>query len=430
MTDINRKTAYFALLDIEKNGAYSNLSINENINREKPKNHSFVREIVYGVVKNKKLLDFYVEPLVSSGLSKLKKQDIILLRMGAYQLLFMGSVPKYAAVNETVALAKIFAKGRDRFINGVLRTFSRNLENGVLPELPDRESNFTEYATIKYSIEPWIVRLWTDAYGREKTEEFLEASNRTPDLSIRVNVMKTTRYDLAEKLKKQGFTVEFSEVTDRGLVVRGSGLLDTEAFKSGEFAVQDQASILVSDVLSPAPGDFVIDVCAAPGGKTMAMAEMMKDEGKIIAMDLYEHKLPLIQNQAERNNVHIIEPLKHDSTTTIDDYAGKADLVLADVPCSGLGVLRRKPEIKYHSDDMDELLDRQRKILNASSAYVKNGGMLVYSTCTINPKENEEQIDLFIRNNETFEKVKVINCLPTEGTDGFFICKMKKVILD
>ena len=422
--DINRKTAFDVLMDVEKNGAYSNLSLNSFIEKNRPDSPAFVRELVYGVLRNRMLLDWFLGQLIPSGLKKIKKQDLTLLRMGVYQLSYMKSVPEYAAVSETVNMAKKLARGRERFINGVLREYSRNRQQLVLP---DREVNLEEYLSIVYSAERWIVRLWTDAYGAEKTEALLKASNETPELAVRVNLMKTDRKSLKEKLEALGFEAAESEVSDRALLVKGSGLLDTELYREGMFSVQDEASILASDALDAKPGDCIADVCAAPGGKTFATAELMAGKGVIYAMDKYEHKLKLMEAQAKRAGIENIRLLKHDSTEPVEGLKERMDKVLADVPCSGLGVIRRKPEIKYKGmQDLDELIERQRQILQAAASYVKAGGTLVYSTCTINPVENEKQIVEFLRGNKEFKALEQKQLLPDGGTDGFFICRMRK----
>ena len=422
--DINRKTAFDVLMDVEKNGAYSNLSLNSFIEKNRPDSPAFVRELVYGVLRNRMLLDWFLGQLIPSGLKKIKKQDLTLLRMGVYQLSYMKSVPEYAAVSETVNMAKKLARGRERFINGVLREYSRNRQQLVLP---DREVNLEEYLSIVYSVERWIVRLWTDAYGAEKTEALLRASNETPELAVRVNLMKTDRKSLKEKLEALGFEAAESEVSDRALLVKGSGLLDTELYREGMFSVQDEASILASDALDAKPGDCIADVCAAPGGKTFATAELMAGKGVIYAMDKYEHKLKLMEAQAKRAGIENIRLLKHDSTEPVEGLKERMDKVLADVPCSGLGVIRRKPEIKYKvMQDLDELIERQRQILQAAASYVKAGGTLVYSTCTINPVENEKQIVEFLRGNKEFKALEQKQLLPDGGTDGFFICRMRK----
>ena len=422
--DINRKTAFDVLMDVEKNGAYSNLSLNSFIEKNHPDSPAFVRELAYGVLRNKLLLDWFLGQLIPSGLKKIKKQDMTLLRMGVYQLSYMKSVPEYAAVSETVNMAKKLARGRERFINGVLRGYIRNRQQLALP---DREVNLEEYLSIVYSVERWIVRLWKDAYGAEKTEALLRASNETPELAVRVNLMKTDRKSLKEKLEALGFEAAESEVSDRALLVKGSGLLDTELYREGMFSVQDEASILASDALDAKPGDCIADVCAAPGGKTFATAELMAGKGVIYPMDKYEHKLKLMEAQAKRAGIDNIRLLQHDSTVPVEELKGQMDKVLADVPCSGLGVMRRKPEIKYKGrQELNELIERQRQILLAAASYVKAGGTLVYSTCTINPAENEKQIVEFLRGNKDFKALEQKQLLPDGGTDGFFICRMRK----
>lgn len=420
--DINRKTAYEVLFEIEKNSAYSNFALNDFIKKNKPENEAFVRELVYGVLENRLLLDYYLDALIPRGIGKLKKQDLTLLRMGLYQLRFMQSVPAYAAVNETVNMAKRLARGREGFINGVLRGYMKKADEIALP---DRKTDLTAYLSVRYSAAAWIVKLWTDSYGEEKAEELLAAANRTPQMSIRVNTMKTSAEELMDMLRNEGFSAELSEKTPRALLVSGSRLLASDAYEQGLFSVQDIASIMVSDILDAQPGESVIDVCAAPGGKTMATAEKMQNCGKITAMDLYEHKLSLIENQAKRCGISIISTKQHDSTESCTELKSTADRVLADVPCSGLGVIGRKPEIKYKdSVDLSELTQRQARILEAAAEYVKKGGVLVYSTCTINRSENEKQIESFLSKHKDFRTERQIQLLPTEGTDGFFICRM------
>lgn len=429
--DLNRKTAYEVLLDMETNQSYSNLALNNFIEKNKPENPAFVRELVYGVLENRILLDYYLAALVASGLKKVKKQDLTILRMGVYQILAMDSVPDYAAINESVVLARKFCRGRDKFINGVLRNFQRR-QAELEALLPDRSSDPAKYLSVRYSAASWLVDLWLAAYGLDKTEGLLAASNGRPLLCLRTNLLKGTREELMQRLGEAGYQVEAGTLSDRSILVtgKGTGILEHDLFREGWFSVQDEASTLTADTVNPKPGNLVVDVCAAPGGKTMAMAELMGTEGEIYAFDIYEHKLKLIQEQAARLGTGIVKTRCQDGRIALKELEGQADCVLADVPCSGLGVIRRKPEIKTkdHAEmDFAELVQRQKEILESASTYVKPGGTLVYSTCTVNPAENEEQVRMFCEAHPEFHLDFMNQLMPDRETDGFFISKMSRV---
>ena len=429
--DLNRKTAYEVLLDMETNQSYSNLALNNFIEKNKPENPAFVRELVYGVLENRILLDYYLAQLVASGLKKVKKQDLTILRMGVYQILAMDSVPDYAAINESVVLARKFCRGRDKFINGVLRNFQRR-QAELEALLPDRSSDPAKYLSVRYSAASWLVDLWLAAYGLDKTEGLLAASNGRPLLCLRTNLLKGTREELMQRLGEAGYQVEAGTLSDRSILVtgKGTGILEHDLFREGWFSVQDEASTLTADTVNPKPGNLVVDVCAAPGGKTMAMAELMGTEGEIYAFDIYEHKLKLIQEQAARLGTGIVKTRCQDGRIALKELEGQADCVLADVPCSGLGVIRRKPEIKTkdHAEmDFAELVQRQKEILESASTYVKPGGTLVYSTCTVNPAENEEQVRMFCEAHPEFHLDFMNQLMPDRETDGFFISKMSRV---
>ena len=429
--DLNRKTAYEVLLDMETNQSYSNLALNNFIEKNKPENPAFVRELVYGVLENRILLDYYLAALVASGLKKVKKQDLTILRMGVYQILAMDSVPDYAAINESVVLARKFCRGRDKFINGVLRNFQRR-QAELEALLPDRSSDPAKYLSVRYSAASWLVDLWLAAYGLDKTEGLLAASNGRPLLCLRTNLLKGTREELMQRLGEAGYQVEAGTLSDRSILVtgKGTGILEHDLFREGWFSVQDEASTLTADTVNPKPGNLAVDVCAAPGGKTMAMAELMGTEGEIYAFDIYEHKLKLIQDQAARLGTGIVKTRCQDGRIALKELEGQADCVLADVPCSGLGVIRRKPEIKTkdHAEmDFAELVQRQKEILESASTYVKPGGTLVYSTCTVNPAENEEQVRMFCEAHPEFHLDFMNQLMPDRETDGFFISKMSRV---
>ena len=420
--DINRKTALLCLIDIEKNGSYSNIALNRAIRENRAADPAFVRELVYGVLKNKYLLDHYLKQFIKKGFSGLRTYELCILRMGAYQILFMGSVPGYAACSETVELAKKYCKGKTGFINGVLRSIERNSDDLEGPS----EEDHAEYIRIRYSVEKWIADLLIKAYGYEKTLKFMEKVNEAPDLCLRVNLLKTDRMSLMKELSEEGFEVMPSEVSSRSVLAKGSGILESKAFREGRFAVQDQASTLAADTLCAERGMTVCDVCAAPGGKTAAIAEMMGNEGIIYAFDIYEHKLKLMDELMERNGITIVKTGIGDGRILDPELVGKCDRVLCDVPCSGLGVMGRKPEIKYRKEyDIRELADTQKKILENASKYLKPSGVLVYSTCTVDPYENGDVVNAFLADHSEFKKESEIDLDPVKsGTDGFYICKI------
>jgi 16S rRNA (cytosine967-C5)-methyltransferase len=426
MTDTNRRTAYFTLLDVELKKSYSNIALNHHIIYEKPNSPAFVRELVYGVLENKILLDHIINYFVQTGIEKIKPSDLIILRMGLYQISYMDSVPEYAAVNESVNLAKKFSRGREGFINGVLRSYIKDPD---VVKLPNREDDEIKYLALKYSYEPWIIELWMDQYKSEFVEEMLIAGNQTPDLSVRVNTLKISREALVEKFEAKEISTEESKICNKGLKVKASRLIEGNFYNSGLFSIQDESSMMAVDILDPQPGEFVIDVCAAPGGKSLAIAEKMENQGRVLAQDIYKRKLSIILSEAERLGLGIIDIRTWDATTADSALFEKADRVLVDAPCSGLGVIRRKPEIKYKtkSSDIDSLPRKQADILEASSRYLKPGGTLLYCTCTINPYENQRVIMDFLRKNPLFKKTYAAQLLPNiNGTDGFYICKMNK----
>ena len=424
--DINRKTAYLALMDVESRKAYSNLAINHQIALNKPGSPAFVRELVYGVLENKLTLDYYIDQLLNEGIERLRQQELNIIRMGIYQLSRMDSVPEYAAVNESVVLAKRYTKGMAGLVNGVLREY---LSKKIQLRLPDRADGEVEYLSIKYSYAPWIVQLWLENYSADFVEALLKAGNVTPPMTVRLNWLKVMKQDLIKKLEEQHFSVEEGRLCQNALNVKGSRLLDTEMYKLGMFTPQDESSMLVAEKLDPKHGELVMDVCAAPGGKTTAIAERMNNTGRIIASDIYRRKLDLIDKEAKRLGITNIETRSWDATRVDSSMLHKADRVLVDAPCSGLGVVRRKPEIKYKpmTEEMELLPKKQLAILSASSSYVKPGGRLVYSTCTVNPNENERVTELFLKRNPSFSKIERTLLLPNiNGTDGFFICVMEK----
>ena len=424
--DVNRKTVFLILRDIEDNKAYSNIAANVGIARNKVTAPSFVRELLYDVLRNKWYLDFIISGFVKTPIEKMDTVDLTLIRMGLAQIIYMDSVPEYAAVNETVNLAKKYARGRKGFINGVLRQYLRDKDYISIPE---RSEDEIQFLSIKYSYQPWIVKMLIADYGIERAESLLEAGNKRPNLTVRANSLRTHGNELADRLRDIGFKVSENKKYENLMDVKGDKLIDNSLYTSGLYSIQDEAAYTAVKILDPQPGEYIVDVCAAPGGKTMAVAETMKNFGKIVAIDLYKNKLQYIDESAKRLGISIVESWSWDATRTDPDLENKADRVLCDVPCSGIGTVRKKPEIKYKEweDGMESLPEIQLDILVSSSRYVKKGGILVYSTCTILNRENEDVVKKFLRFDKDFERVETKKLLPdTDGTDGFFICKMRR----
>ena len=470
--DLDREAACKALLAIERDGSYSNLELSKMLASDGISNKGFIREIVYGVTENKIYLDYILDKFIKKGAAKTKLQALIILRMGVYQILFMNSVPNYAAVNESVALARRFARGMDGFINGVLRNFIRNMDSASEIDVKGQ----LEYLSIRYSCQLKLVEELVSMLGFEHAKVLLEHAGHRPPLSIRVNVAKISVKELADRLRANGFEIEGSKLSDRVLLVKGGALTEANEYKEGLFSIQSEESCAIADFADAKSTELVIDLCAAPGGKAAAMAEQIlkpststepltetepgkqpststepltKTEpdkqpststepltetepgiasGKVIALELYEHRAALIEATARRLGLENIEVRCQDAVEQIDELVGKADLVLADVPCSGLGVIRRKPEMKYRDEfDFDELVEIQKGILETGSSYLKPGGRLIYSTCTINPRENELMVKDFLERHEEFISEKEVKLSPFDnGYDGFYMNKLKK----
>ncbi|MBQ7703792.1 MAG: 16S rRNA (cytosine(967)-C(5))-methyltransferase RsmB [Firmicutes bacterium] len=424
MKDSARHAAYKALIDIERNGAYSNMALNRETRGLEPREQALAREICYEVLKRKYLLDHYLKGLITKGFDKLDLSVLTILRMGAAEILFIYGTPDYASINEAVGLTKRYARGRDGFVNGVLRNLVRNKDGLKEPTGYDALSTLS----VRYSVKPWIAELLIKAYGEEGAEDYLRYSLETPELCIRVNLLKNTPEELLKILRDQGFEARPSQLSPRGLIVRGTGVLENEAFGEGRFSVQDEASLSASDMAGAEEGMKVLDLCAAPGGKSCAMAEAMGNRGIVISQDIYEHKLNIIDSYAKRNGIEIIETRQGDSSVPVPEFEEQFDLVVCDVPCTGLGVLRRKPEIKYKDEpDLGALNRLQLEILKRGASYVRKGGTLMYSTCTVTVEENEELVSGFLGEDPGYVIEKDVRLGPETGTDGFYAAKLRRI---
>ena len=439
-----REAAFEILSRIEKDGSYSNLMLDkvQKENNLTGRDASFCTALVYGVLERRLMLDYIIRQYSSVRLKKIEAGTLIILRMGVYQLLFMDSVHSGAAVNESVSLAKKNKLYKSSgFINAVLRSFVRAECKYKLPEKIDK----AQYLSVVYSCPKEIVSLWLESYGEEITEKILGAFMGRQELCVRVNTKLTTADELLYELTELGVKAEKSKISSNALLVSGTGSVDSlEPFKSGKMYVQDISSVICTELANPQKGFRVADVCAAPGSKSFSMALLMEDEGEVHSFDLYPHKAQLIRKGAERLNINIIKAEVRDATSKDSVLSEACDLVLCDAPCSGLGVLGRKPEIRYKSfEEMQNLPSLQYEILTNSAKLVKAGGKLVYSTCTLNPMENGEIADRFLSEHKDFEACELtlpenikrginesgnqLTLFPhINGTDGFFVSAFRR----
>ncbi len=437
-----RKIALNILTQTEQKDAYLNLVFEETLKSEKLSSADvgFVKELVFGVFRNKILLDYIIRKNSSIRLKKIDPKILNILRCGAYQLLFMDKVPNHAAVDESVKLAKKCSSSKtSSFVNGVLRGIIRTCENGIdLKDIKDK----VEKLSVKYSYPMQLAEFFIKNFG-DDAESIMAAGNKTPELCVRINTLKTTKEEFKKKLDSLDITYRDTPYTDYGLYLFGATAQKRKSIE-GLFTVQDQSSQLAALALSPTPDSLVLDLCAAPGGKTTHLAELMKNQGEIFASDIYASRLKSVDALSRKLGISIIETKVQDASIVDQGLVGKADYILADVPCSGLGIIRRKPDIKYKENitDFAELNEIQQNILDAAYHYLKKGGIMVYSTCTVNRAENIEMINKFLKKHPDMALDKIrsphitgevaknegyLEIFPhTHNSDGFFVCRMKK----
>lgn len=435
-----RQTAFEALLKVRKDGAYSNLVVDSMLKENTElddRDRAFVSSLVYGTLDRLILIDYNLGLYLNQPVKKLKPELHTILRMGAYQILFMDRVPASAAVNESVKLAK---ENKSQFaasmVNAVLRRVS---DNGM--RLPEKSENDIDYLAIKYSCPEWLIELWVEAYGFENAVALAEKALEAPPTVVRANTVKISADELIWRLAEDGVISEKSPVVSDGLIISYTGSLDEiSAYKDGLFHAQDTASQLCCMAVGAKPGETVFDLCSAPGGKAFTIAERMENKGCVKAFDIYQSRVDLIKHGAERLGLSSVSTYLSDASIYNENY-GTADRVLCDVPCSGLGIIRRKPEIRFKNrSDIDSLPELQYQILCNAVRYLKDGGTLIYSTCTLNPAENSGVCDRFLSEHPGFSKIKVLPEVPRyngdddyltlmphiNSTDGFFIAAFRK----
>ncbi|GED52924.1 16S rRNA (cytosine(967)-C(5))-methyltransferase RsmB [Brevibacillus borstelensis] len=440
-----RDIALDVLNRVEEHQSYSNLELKHVLNREELRapDAGLVTELVYGTIQRRLTLDTALDRFIRG--KKVQTWVKNLLRLSLYQIRFLDRIPDRAVVHEAVEIAKRRGhQGIASMVNGVLRNALRS------PDLWDKLGSGDDAArlSIEQSHPEWLVRRWAGQYGIEETRRILESNNRPPRTSIRVNTLKSTRDELLGKLREQFSAVEPSIVSPDGLVMEGGHAAGTEWFRQGLFTVQDESSMLVAPALAADPGMRVLDACAAPGGKTTHIAALMQNRGEIIASDVHPHKRDLIAQNAKRLGITIIEPIVSDALHLGEKKLGTFDRILLDAPCTGFGVIRRKPDLKWNKtpDDVKAIAELQYKLLESVAALLAPGGLLVYSTCTIEPEENQLIVQRFVKNHPAFELDRTLaDDLPasvrdkidtTEGfvqvlphhfeSDGFFIARLKR----
>ena len=405
----SRLIAFETLHKIFNDSTYSNLAVDSAL-KDVETDKAFVSALVYGVVERKLTLDYYIEKYITS---KPKPKIMTILRLGAYQLLFMDKVPGSAAINESVKLThEIKQDYYSKLVNAVLHKIDSNREDIDNP-------------SIKYSVPECLINMWNKQYGADRVNQFLPALNERPPIFAIPNRQFTDAEELCYELLDEGVDCE---VFDDVVLINSSIAFDnSRAYKNGLFYIEDLSSYNCAMSLEAKPGEMVIDFCSAPGGKAFTIAQEMENNGKLYAFDLYEHRAELVMKSAKRLELDVIKTGVNDASIYNADIP-KADRILCDVPCSGFGIVRRKPEIRYKDlDSIKDLPEIQLNILKTSSMYLKKGGRLIYSTCTLNKKENEKVVAAFLENNLDFRLEYDKTVFPSaNGGDGFYFAVLTK----
>lgn len=448
-----RELALYVLLRVEEHQSYSNLELKHALNTYplEKREAALTTELVYGTLSRLNTIDWMINQFVKQGVGKLDGWVRQLLRLSVYQIRYLERIPHRAAVHEAVEIAKKRGhKGISGFVNGVLRQFLRQPEKLRIPHnLP-----LSRQIALEHSHPEWLIKRWIQTYGEDAAREMARVNNLPPLINIRINRLKTTADSLQKQLAAHfpdGEVVRSALSADGLRVSQVGNIAETDFFKLGMCTIQDESSMLVGRAVAPAPGMEVLDACAAPGGKTTHMAELMDNQGRIVAADIHPHKKKLIEENAERLGIDIIEAITADALQLAGVLEGKQfDRVLLDAPCTGFGVIRRKPDLKWWKKEADiaEIVKVQYGILCEVAKLVKPGGALVYSTCTVEPEENEQLLKRFISENPSFDfDPELTALLPaklaerydlTRGyfqilphhfqSDGFFIARLKKTV--
>lgn len=432
-----REAALSTLLKTSQSRGYSNIELDTAIKKFGlcGVERSFFTALFYGVIERKITLDYYISALSSRSIDEIDIKVLTILEMGIYQLNFMDKVPESAAVNESVKLCERFyaPKNSGAFVNAILRSFIRQKDT---ISLPDKSKNEIKYLSVAYSVPEWICKLWKDEFGT-RCEHLLASLSHSPRMTLRANTLKISAEELAKNLCEKGIPAKVTPIAPNGVKLESTISTEELGLTDGEFIVQDEASQICIEALGAKDGDTVIDCCACPGGKTVSAAMNMNNKGEIYAFDLHKNKLGLITKTAERLGISIIKTDVQNGAMARDDMPC-ADKIICDVPCSGLGVISKKPDIRYKTKaDVEHLPALQLSILSTNAKYLKHGGDMIYSTCTLRRAENEDVVNAFLKENPEFSlspfSVGELNSngmcvlLPqVHKTDGFFIAKLHR----
>lgn len=428
---INTRVLALEVLTKCESGGYSNIALDTVIKRNNlpPADRGLMTALIYGVIERKITLDYIISSLSSIPNSKIEKDTRNILRMGLYQLRYMQKIPAHAALNETVNLANKRSKG---FVNAILRSYLREGDKIVFPDKSDK----VKYLSVTYSVGESLVAELLKSYSFIDCQNMFNAFSQIAPITLRVNNLKASRDEIMSELE-HARTTDFSP---DGIIIDSAAVSELACLRDGRVTVQDEASQICVRALGAEKGDTVFDVCACPGSKSFGAAMTMDNKGEILSFDIHENKLSLVVKGAERLGISIISTYTQDARKPIEELFGKADKIICDVPCSGFGVIGKKPEIRYKNVEESKALPKiQYDILKNVSNYLKVGGTLVYSTCTILPDENENNVNKFLENHKNFELVPfsvgelevdsgMVTLLPhTHHTDGFFIAKLIKI---
>jgi 16S rRNA (cytosine967-C5)-methyltransferase len=418
-----RYEALHILIRVERDRAFADIALEHALDRARldPRDAALCTEIVYGTLRWRRHLDWRLGPHLKRPLAKLDPWVRALLRLTAYQLLFLDRVPRWAAVDEAVSVARLKSPvpGPAEFVNAVLRAFTR------APAAPRLPADPVEALGTRWSFPDWIVRRWLSRYGAEEAERLMAALNERPPITIRANTLRISRRDLAARLRDEELAeTDPTSLAPEGLTVRRGAVGRWTAFTAGWCSIQDEASMLVARLLDPQPGELVADTCAAPGTKTTHLAQLMGNRGRVIAMDPHAARLRLLTQAASRLGVEIVEAHPGGVAAVSGRWKGRCDRVLVDAPCSNLGVLRRNPDVKWKREETDlgRLAAKQQGILAAAAALVRTGGHLVYATCSLEPEENDDIVQGLLGTQPDWRLDTPVDFPVAPGADGFIRC--------